>query len=138
MRRIIAGLAGLGLVAGAGSVAYHNHGATVRIKGPNGQTQTVNIAFGKQRFDCPAGTHDRTEPLLIRSARIKLTLRGIEADLRRIDRKYPKGSHRPPRSVVLRFNAELRRGQRLERAGAATVRQYNAILDRDCTPTSGG
>lgn len=135
MRRIIGGLAGLGLIAGAGHVVYNNHGATVQIEGPNGQVQNVNIPFGKKEFSCPAGTHDKTEPLLIRMGRIKLTLRGVDAELRRIDKKYP-GSH-APHAVVVRYNADVRRGRRLVKASNATTDEYNAILEHDCTAKSG-
>ena len=121
-------------MAGAGSVAYHGHSATVQIKGPNGQVHNVNIPFGKQQYSCPAGTNDKTEPLLIRMGRIKLTLKSVDAELNRIDKKYP-GSH-APRKVVLRYNADIRRGRRLVKAANATTDAYNAILDHDCTRAS--
>jgi hypothetical protein len=45
LREAAAGPAGLGLIGGAGSVVYnHNGDATVRIKGTNGNVQTVHIA----------------------------------------------------------------------------------------------
>ena len=132
MRRIIGGLAGLGLIAGAGSVVYNHHGATVQIKGPNGQVQNVHIAFGKQHYQCPSGEDSKLNPVLIREGRIKLTVQGLEADLRKIDRKYP-GKH-APHSVVTRYDADVVRGRRLLKAYRAAVHEYNGILGRDCTP----
>jgi hypothetical protein len=132
MRRIIGGLVGLGLIAGAGSVAYNKHGATVQIKGPNGQTQTVHLAFGKKHFQCPSGEDSKLNPVLIRQGRIKLTVNSLETQLERIDHKYP-GKH-APHSVVMRYTADVSRGKRLLKAYRASVHEYNAMLTRDCTP----
>ncbi len=133
MRRIVAGLAGLGLVAGAGSVVYNHHGATVQIKGPNGQVHSVHLAFGKQHFQCPPGEDSKLNPILIRQGRIKLTLNGLETDLRKIDHEYPTAKH-APHSVIRHYNADVSRGRRLLKAYRSSVHEYNATLARDCTP----
>ena len=136
MRRILAGLVGLGLAAGAGSVVYHNHGATVKIKGSNGQVQNVHIAFKGQQMSCPSGEGDKVNPLVIELGRIKLTLKGVETDLRRFAAKYPsrKRLAHAPRQAVVRFKDELTRGKRLESAYNAITHRYNATLDADCKP----
>ena len=143
MRRIIAGIASLGLIGGVGSVVYNNHGATVRIRGSNGQMQSVHIGFGKHRYECPSGESQKLNPLVIREGRIKLTMKDVVAELRRLKAK-PPGAHASRQAiarynaVVPRYNAALRRARRLGSAFDATAHQYNAIIDSDCTAASGG
>lgn len=139
MRRIIAGLAGLGLVAGAGSVAYNHNGATVRIKGRNGQVQSVHIGLSGRQYSCPSGEHDKLNPLLIQAGRIKLTLNGVEAKLHRIVAKYRTRSRfaHAPRQVRERFAAELTQRKRLASAFNAAGHRYNTLLHADCAPASG-
>jgi len=52
--KVAAGLAGLGLIGGAGTVVYNNHGdTTVKIKNDKtGRVQSVRIEAGSR---CPAG-----------------------------------------------------------------------------------
>ena len=136
MRRIIGGLAGLGLIGGVGSVIYnHNHtGATVQIRGKNGQVQSVHLDFGKKQFNCPSGEDAKLQPFLIRQGRIKLTLKDVASDLKQIETKYPLSKHeRVPHYVVVRAKADIKRGKRLLTAYDGAVHQYNAELHRDCT-----
>jgi hypothetical protein len=139
VRRIIAGIAGLGLVAGAGSVAYNHHGATVRIRGSNGQVQNVHINFSGRKMSCPSGEHNKLNPLVIQIGRIKLTLKGVEAKLRGIVAKYPtrKQFAHAPLPVLERFKADIKQGKRLESAFNSSVHRYNSVLDADCSPASG-
>jgi hypothetical protein len=136
------GIAGLGLVAGAGSVAYNhnNKSATVHIRGANGQVQSVHIGFTGRQFSCPSGEHNKLNPLVIKAGRIKLSLKGVEADLRSVDEKYPsrKLLAHAPRGVIERFSAELERGKRLESAFNANADRYDAMIKADCTASSGG
>jgi hypothetical protein len=137
VRRIIAGLAGLGLAAGAGSVVYNHNGATVRIRGANGQVQNVHIRFSGKRYHCPSGEDAKLNPLVIRAGRIKLTIKHVDAELMRIKAKYHHAS-KAPRPVVMRAYAEIKQAKRLESAFNADVDRYNAVIDADCTPASGG
>jgi hypothetical protein len=145
MRRIIAGIAGLGLIGGVATVVHNNHGATVRIRGRNGQMQSVHIPFGKKQYQCPPDENKKLNPILIRQARIQLTVKEVMADIRRLKAKYPYPGAHGSRQAVARYNAGVkpinaaaRRGQRLLAAGNATVNEYNSILHRDCTAAPGG
>lgn len=135
MRRLIAGLAGLGLIGGVGSVVYnHNQtAAIVQIRGKNGQVHSVHLDFGKKQFSCPYGEDSKLQPLLIQQGRIKLTLHGVENELQQIAAKYPSKSSKPPHSVAVRFVSEYKRGKLLLKAYQASVNEYNATLHRDCT-----
>lgn len=140
MRRLIGGLAGLGLIAGTGSVIYNHHGgATVQIKGPNGQVHNVHLDFGKQHYSCPSGEEAKLNPLLVRQGRIKLTLNGVAHELHLVEQKYPgrKALKSAPTHVLVQVRADLKRGDRLAKAYSAAVKEYNATLNRDCSPSSG-
>lgn len=134
IRKAVGVLAGLGLVGGAGTVAYDHHGnATVKIKDTSsGIVHTVHIGGGGGPvYSCPAGEHNKLSKYDITLARIKLTQQPIRNTLREIERRYP--DHRAPAKVASRFNALLRRDQRLVRAYNAEVDARNAILHQDCS-----
>jgi hypothetical protein len=133
IRKLAAGLAGLGLIGGAGTVIYnHNGSTTVRITDPKtGQVQSVSIGASGQAFSCPAGTRNRLEPYDLEAGRIKLTLLRVRRVERAIERRYP--SHNAPSSVARRYNALLRRDNRLVSAFNRAVGAHNAIISRDCT-----
>jgi hypothetical protein len=137
VRKLAAGLAGLGLIGGTGAVAYnHNGSTTVRIKdAKTGKVESVNIAGVGKPFTCPAGTRNKLEPYDLTAGRIKLTLRGVRRIERRIELRYP--SHHAPDAVARRYNALLRRDGRLVSAFNRTVDAHNEIINRDCTPSSG-
>jgi hypothetical protein len=129
-----AGLAGLGLIGGAGTVIYNNQGdATVRIKNDKtGQVQTVHLSGpGDRLYSCPAGTDDKLRPHDIRAGRIKLTLRQVRRVEHRLLRLYPNGA---PTRVVTRYNGLHRRDDRLVDAYNLQVDAHNAIIDRECSP----
>jgi hypothetical protein len=135
IKQAAAGLVGLGLIGGAGTVYYNNHGdATVKIENKKtGQVQTVRIVGGDGRsFSCPSGENEQLDPHVIRLGRIKITLRQVRRVERRLEREYPTGA---PSSVLARYNALHRRDDRLVDSYNAEVNTHNAILDRDCTPT---
>lgn len=137
LRRAAAGLAGLGLIGGAGSVVYgHNGDATVKIRDPqSGKVQTVHIGSGGgPRYSCPRGTHDRLAPYDIQAGRIKLTLLRVRRQELALERQYP--SHRAPHRVVLRYRALRRRDDALIAAFNAEVDARNSILERDCRPAN--
>ena len=131
--KLAAGVAGLGLIGGAGTVVYNNHGdATVKIKNEKtGRVQSVRIEAGGKSFLCPVGTDDRLRPYDLAAGRIKLTLRQVGRQERAIFRQYP--SHRAPDSVVTHFNTLRARDDRLVTAYNGEIRSHNAILRRDCT-----
>jgi hypothetical protein len=130
-----AGLAGLGLIGGTGTVIYNNSGdATVKIKDDRtGRVETVHLTGSNGRtFSCPLGTGDKLEPHDIRAGRIKLTMLRVRRELHGLERRYP--SHRGPHNVVVRYNALVDRHNRLVTAFNGEVDTHNAILLRDCTP----
>jgi hypothetical protein len=134
IRKAVSALTGLGLIGGAGTVAYNQHGdATVKIKDKNGSIRTVLIkSDGGMRYSCPAGTHDKLMSFDIQAGRIKLTMRDVRREESKLDNLYP--SHKAPHKVVIRYNALLRRDHRLVAAYNAEVDAHNAVLGRDCTP----
>jgi len=134
MRGIIGGLIGLGLIGGVGSVVFNHHGATVQIRDKNGHVQSVHLDFGKQHFQCPSGEEAKLQPLLIRQGRIKLTLQGVEKDLQQVTKQYPGKHPHVPHKVLVHVTAEYARFKALVKAYHSAVHQYNAMLDRDCTP----
>jgi hypothetical protein len=95
--KLAAGVAGLGLIGGAGTVVYNNHGdATVKIKNEKtGRVQSVRIEAGGKSFLCPLGMDDKLKPCDLAAGRIKLTLRQVRGEEHAILRQYP--SHRGPR-----------------------------------------
>lgn len=133
VRKTVAALTGLGLIGGAGTVAYNNHGdATVKIKDAHGQVHTVVIKgnSGKQ-FSCPTGTDDQLKPYDLHAGRVELTLQAVRRSERAIEARYP-GSV-APRAVVVRYRTLHARDNRLVSAYNAQIDAHNAILDRNCT-----
>jgi hypothetical protein len=135
LRKAAGVVAGLGLIGGAGSVAYNQHGdATVKIKDSSGHVHSVRIAADDGRsYSCPSGTHKKVAPLDIRLGRIKLTQQGIRASERAIIRRYPNGT-KPSAAVIRRLTTLLHKDERLTRAYNATVEQHNSIINRLCKP----
>jgi hypothetical protein len=123
---------GLGLVSGAGKVAYDkNGGATVKITdSKTGQVQTVHIAAGGKGFSCPAGTRAKLEPGVIQLGRIELTLQKVRGQEHAIETRYP--GRVAPHAVVVRYKALVRREGRLVAAYNADVDTHNAVIDRTC------
>lgn len=133
IRKLAAGLAGLGLIGGAGTVIYnHNGSTTVRVKdSKTGKVESVDIGGAGKAFSCPAGTHNKLEPYDLEAGRIQLTLLRVRSVERGIERRYP--GHHAPTVVARRYNALLRRDDRLVSAFNRVVDAHNAILSRDCT-----
>ena len=136
VRKAVSALAGLGLIGGAGSVVYNQHGdATVKIKDASGKVHAVVIkSNGGKSFSCPVGTHDKVKQYDINAGRIELTLQAVRRSERAIDQRYPKNV--APHKIVVRFNALVKREGRLVDAYNAQVDAHNAIIDRDCTASS--
>ena len=137
VRKGVAVLTGLGLLGGAGTVAYNNHGdATVKIKDAHGQVHTVVIKgnSGKQ-FSCPSATDDQLKPYDLKAGRIELTLQGVRRSEHAIERRYP-GAVALPAKVMVRYKALIGRDNRLVDAFNSQVTAHNAILDRDCTASN--
>jgi hypothetical protein len=132
LRKVAAGLVGLGLISGAGKVAYDKSGgATVKITDSSGHVQTVHIAAaGGKGFSCPSGTRDKLEPLDVELGRIELTLQRVRRQEHAIERRYPKFV--APHSVAVRFNALQAREGRLVAAYNSDVDAHNAVIRRAC------
>jgi hypothetical protein len=132
-RKAAAGLAGLGLIGGAGSVIYGNNGdATVKIKDPaTGQVQSVHLSGGGPSYSCPDGTGDKLQAYDIKLGRIKLTLQKVRGSERAIETQYP--GHNAPARVVARYRALAQRDDRLVAAFNAEVAARNGVLESDCT-----
>ena len=136
VRKGVAVLTGLGLLGGAGTVAYNNHGdATVKIKDAHGQVHTVVIKgnSGKQ-FSCPSGTDDKLKPYDLKAGRIELTLQGVRRSERAIQRRYPKAA--APEKVIVTYKTLIARDDRLVDAFNSQVTAHNAILNRNCTASN--
>ena len=136
VRKAVAALTGLGLLGGAGTVAYNNHGdATVKIKDAHGQVHTVVIKgnSGKQ-FSCPSGTGDELKSYDLKAGRIELTLQGVRRSEHAIERRYPGAV--APEKVIVRYKRLMRRDNRLVDAFNSQVTAHNAIIDRDCTSSN--
>lgn len=130
-RAVGAGLAGLGLIGGAGAVAYNDDGsATVTIKDKSGGEQTVQLRGGGKTFSCPDGTEEKVSPYDIRAGRFDLTIRQVRRRERKLEAQYPSHNARTP--VARRYNALLRRDKRLVSAYNSTVDTRNEVIDADC------
>lgn len=132
IRGAVAGVVGLGLIGGAGSVVYDDSGtATVTIKNKGGE-QTVRLFGDKggKSYSCPPGTEDKLSPHDIKAGRIELTLRQVRRQERRIEKKYPDAA--PPQAVIDHYEALNRRDNRLVSAYNAEIDAHNAILESDC------
>jgi hypothetical protein len=133
VRKVASGLAGLGLLGGAGSVVYNQHGdAIVKVTDKSGHVHKVRIDAGGKSFSCPSGTHDKVAAMDIRLGRIKLTLLGVRRTETTIERRYPANAT-PPRAVAVRYNTLRQRDHRLVVAYNAQVEAHNAAIRQDCT-----
>ena len=132
--KVAGGLAALGLIGGAGAVAYDDDGTTtVTVTDKRGRTESVEIAGDKgRRFWCPDGTEAKLEPIDIRAGRVKITLRRVEKRITTIEKRYPK--RRAPGDVVVRYNGLVKRHGRLVKAYNNAIDAHNAVLDSDCDP----
>jgi len=134
LRKVAAGLVGLGLISGAGKVAYDKNGdAVVKITDrKTGKVQTVHInsVHGKS-YSCSSGASSKLQAYDIEEGRIKLTLLQVRARERKIERQY-SGSV-APHAVVVRYKALNSRDDRLVSAYNKEVEAHNAILGQQCT-----
>ena len=128
----MAGLAGLGLVGGTAAVKYDDSGsATVKVT-DHGETRTVKLLVAPDgpRYSCPADIDDQRAPRDELSARIKLTLREVGAELDRLEVRYPGPVVEPV--IARRYNRLARRERRLTRAFNRSVAKHNALLKEEC------
>lgn len=130
--KLAAGVAGLGLIGGVGTVVYNNHGdATVKIKNEKtGRVQSVRIEAGGREFVCPMGINEKLKPYDLAAGRIKLTLLRVRRVENALLRRYPSGASD---AVVTHFNTLKRRDDRLVAAYDREIRGHNAIIRSDCT-----
>ncbi len=136
LRQAAAGLTGLGLIGGAGAVAYDDDGtAKVTIKDKQGRTQSVEIGgAGGKSFMCPDGTEAMLEPIDIQAGRIKTTLRQVRKTLNGIEKRYPGGE--APGTVVDRYNRLGKREGRLVDAYNEAIGKHNAVIESECERAS--
>ena len=131
VRRVVAGVAGLGLIGGVGAVAYDDDGtAKVTITDKAGHKETVTIAGGGKKFSCPNGTDAKLEPIDIEAGRVKITLRHVRQSMGTIEKRYP--DHHAPHKVVVRYNRLVTREGKLVDAYNTAIDKHNAVLTSDC------
>ena len=136
IRQFAAGLAGLGLIGGVGSVVYNNDGdATVKIKDTSGHVQTVTIKSGDgPKYMCPESAENKLKPADITLGRIELTIQHVEREekreVKKIKHLYPNGG--PPDSVLKRYYALYRRDVRLVKGYNAESDARNNVLSQEC------
>jgi len=110
IRKVIGGLAALGVIGGASSVVWHDGSATVKVKDEQGVTHTTSIPMEQgSSYSCPAGEQDKVAHYVEDAGRIKITLQGVS----------PYVEPDRYRRLVAAYNAE--------------VDQYNATLESDCS-----
>jgi hypothetical protein len=84
LRWIATGAAALGLIGGAGAVAYHDDGsATVKIKNDKtGQTQSVDLKGDESgpSYMCDSDPTEHLKQYDVELGRIKITMQGAQAD----------------------------------------------------------
>ena len=132
VRKAVGALVTLGLVGGAGAVAYDSDGtATVTVTDEQGREESVQIkGDGGQSFSCPEGIEARVEPIDIEAGRVKVTLRRVRKQLKAIDRRYPGKA--APADVADRYNGLVKRENRLVDAYNDSIGEHNAVLTADC------
>ena len=133
LRKVAAGLVGLGLIGGAGKVAYDRNGdAVVKItNSKTGKVQTVHInSVQGKTYSCPSSAGSKLQSYDLEEGRIKLTLLQVRAQESKIEREYP-GSV-APHAVVVHYKALNHRDDRLVAAYNKEIDAHNAIIDRDC------
>ena len=130
---LAAGLTGLGLVGGTAAIKYDDSGAaSVKLtEGGRTATVTLGVVAGEPRYSCPYDIDDRLEPRDKLSARIKLTLRGVGAELDQLEMQYPGAVVEP--AVASRYRGLARRERQLAKAFNRSVAKHNAFLKEECT-----
>jgi hypothetical protein len=139
--KLAGGLVALGLIGGAGALAYDDGGTTkatvpdthVIVTDKQGRTETVAIAGDDGRlFSCPDGIDAKLEPIDKRAGGAKLKLRRVTKRINAIEKRYPEG--KAPGHVVDRYNGLVDRHRRLVKAYNHAVDAHNAVLKADCDP----
>jgi hypothetical protein len=136
VRGIVAGVVGLGLIGGAGSVAYNDDGtATIRIderNTPNDASDDARVTFkaNGKTYSCPPGVEAQLEPGDIKAGRIKITLKRNRQQLRVIEKAHPD-SVLPP-AVYDEYQRLTKRDDTLVAAFNDEVSRHNAILKKNC------
>ncbi len=132
VKRIAAGLVGVGLIGGVGSVAYNPDGSATVTIDDHGKKTTVNLPMevGGKSYDCPDGIDDKLSPYDVRAGRITLTLRQVRKQEKAIEKAHPDGN--ASKAVSQRYVRLTRKDDRLVDLFNDTVDERNAILERDC------
>ncbi len=133
VKRIAAGLVGVGLIGGVGAVTYGDDGtATVTIE-DHGTKHTVTLPMevGGKSYSCPSATQDKISSYDVNAGRIKLTLQQVRRQEKVIDKRHP--GRTAPKAVARRYNKLLRRDDDLVDRFNSAVDDRNAILRTDCT-----
>jgi hypothetical protein len=134
MRRIAAGLAGLGLIGGVGAVTHDDNGSAKVTITDHGSKRTVILPteVGGKRFSCPAGTTDKLSTVDELLGRIQLTLEDVRRDEKAIEDRYPERTA-PPKAIVSEYKALARRDDRLVARFNRATKDHNAVIDSDCS-----
>lgn len=133
MRRIAAGLASLGLIGGVGAVTYDDNGSAEVTITDHGTKRTVTLPTeaGGKAFHCPAGTRETVAAIDELSGRIQLTLQDVRRDEKAIEDRYP--GRTAPKAIISKYNALMRRDDRLVTRFNRSTDDHNAVLDSECS-----
>ena len=132
VKRIAAGLVGVGLIGGVGSVAYNPDGSATVTIDDHGKQMKVDLPMeaGGKSYNCPDGVDDTLEPFDVRAGRITLTLRQVRKQEKAIEKAHP--GRTATKAVARKYNRLAAKDDRLVDLFNDTVDERNAILERDC------
>ena len=126
------GLVSLGLVGGTAAIRYDERGSATVKFAEHGKTRTITLGVARAPgYSCPVDVAQQLAPTDGLSARIKLTLREVGAELDRIEANNP-GRVAPP-GVARRYNGLAARERRLAKSFNRSVAEHNAVLADSCT-----
>ena len=137
IRGIVTGVVGLGLIGGAGSVAYHDDGtATVKVderNTPGDASDDARVTFkaSGNKYSCPPGVRDQLEPGDIKAGRIKITMKRNRQQVHVIEKAHP--DRVLPPAVYDKYQLLAKRDKALVAAFNDQVAHHNAILKVNCT-----
>jgi len=131
--RIAAGLAALGVLAGAGAVTYDSDGsATVTVKDQGIERKvTLPMQAGGPNYKCPDDIKEKLSPYDILAGRMRLASQDVRRDLKALEARYPDRD--APVSVIRQYHAMAQRDDRLVNRYNRAIDKRNAAIAADCS-----